>query len=38
VEGALRETLPGVNAALAAAGQSPVVPVNAELRPPRPVE
>jgi hypothetical protein len=38
VEETLRGSLPDVNAALAAAGQPPVVPQNAELRPPRPVE
>ena len=38
VEATLRGSLPGVNAALTAAGQPPVVPGIAELRPPRPVE
>ena len=38
VEETLHSTLPEVNAALAAAGQTTVVPAAAELRPPRPVE
>ncbi len=35
---AMRTSLPEVNAALTAAGQAPVVPAAAELRPPRPVD